>query len=374
MDFATILGFIIAASASILIGYLTSAFGILASIISRRVVFSDTEAVRKLDQLFVQHGRCQTTTITTIHKPYDGAVAFWPHPAEGLRCLIVGWRKTTSSERAGTSTTYELFILGPLSDLLAYIRSDPRSVVEMIVHFISAYRTSQDMINIKVPPIAQDWQHSVIKKLVQLYRRAPNDVRDFGVSVLIYGPTGAGKTIVAHFLAQALRGRSFKTRAPKTLSYSWCCRARNTRRQITTTIGDPMVASGDISLPGASLNLLGVCEASAERPVVLLLDEFDRTCQHASKSGSTGEGVGLAENKTTLNGALDQLSKTNHVCTVATMNSDPFKPLNDELPLSAPGNTSVGDLSFIRAGRFDIYVEVVSNGIGYTCNIRDATK
>lgn len=357
-------GLILVAFLSSIVAFIVDIFGVVLSVLGRPIIVLESDKIRTLDRLFVEHGWCNATTASTVPKPASGWVFMFPKV--WLACVIFGSRKTIISDRSGAFTTYELFIFGFKSDLMNLIRGDPRRIQETVVTITSPYRTSSDTSTIRVPRVVQSWQQKVLDVVLENYKNGQDAPREFGCSLLVWGPSFAGKSTLPELVAAAIRGRKFTSDRPRvqrrtwaTLLSPWTVVSGLQVHQPSDAceevqIGDPVTVKINISRPGATLELAGITDASSASPSILCFDEFDIIAEGAKQPVPSREGNSMADSKQDLNNTLDKCGKTDHLCVIATMNADP--------------NTL--DPTFTRKGRFDFWVKVFrSSDSGYDCEI-----
>ncbi len=138
--------------------------------------------------------------------------------------------------------------------------------------------------------------------------------------MLVCGPTGTGKSTLGELLAVSLKeGLSIQTEVVKNM---------------------------DLTLKGLLLEDV-FATPTLGSPVVLMLDEFDATIEHAESTNSDtekGEGTSLAATPTSLLSLLDRLNRTPYLIVIATSNRTV-----EEMTTGVYGR-------YTREGRIDVHV------------------
>lgn len=308
MELSTLIGLVLAASSSLIVGYIMSAFALLVSLVCRRELVVSRDAVRVMDQLFAKHGWTQTRHLDADNLPSEGL-----HVMMTRRGLVIGNRKTDHFPQGGKQDKYELYIFGHAvyAHIRAILTGNKDTIIVTYCESPTLWRGERSATPYMMgqqEPVG--WQIVCIQDILSQFKLAKR------ASFILWGEPGTGKSYVAMLLNKALIN-----------GY------------------DPVTVVANPTNRGLSISDI-VFPPPEGKVTIVLFNEFDKVIEHAESSvEKSSEGISIASNKTSLLNALDRINAMKGVILIATMNGNP-----NTLPPA-----------YTRRGRFDACVEAKGN-------------
>ena len=265
---------------------LSATIRLLVALLFYVVDVKEQAHVSSLDRLLAESGWCSSRSLEPGRLPAEGFHFLF------LRGPVLAARTRTANLRGGTTLEYKLYIFGRscASNLSERLTGDPRDVIIRYVYAPAAWRTSLVTMRAAPPPISHAWQTDATETLLKMFQA------EGGATMLVCGPMGTGKSTLGELVAVAL----------KELMHLEAVVVKNFDLTSKGLILEDVYDTPDIG-----------------SPVILMLDEFDSTIDHAEKADKNdgkSEGSSLAETPTSLLSLLDRLHRTPHLIVIATTN------------------------------------------------------
>lgn len=265
---------------------LSAALKLLVALLFTVIHVGERAQVSSLDRLLAEVGWCASRSLGPGRLPADGVHFLF------LRGPILAVRTRTANPRGGSALGYTLYVFGRAGARAVSERltGDPRDVILRYVYAPAAWRTSSVTMRAAPPPRAHAWQAQAVEALLGAYRTRSR------AALLVCGPMGTGKSTLGELMAVAVK------------------EALNISAEVVK----------NLDLTSRGLLLEDVFDTpTPSSPVVLMLDEFDSTVDHAERADrgdGKSEGTSLADTPTSLLALLDRLNRTPHLIVVATSN------------------------------------------------------
>lgn len=289
---------------------LSATIRLLVALLFHVIDVKEQAHVSSLDRLLAESGWCSSRSLEPGRLPAEGFHFLF------LRGPVLAARTRTANPRGGITLEYTLYIFGKgcANNLSKRLTGDPRDVILRYVYAPAAWRTTSFTMRAAPPPRSHAWQTEATETLFKMFQAKSS------ATMLVCGPMGTGKSTLGELVAVAL----------KALMHLEAVVVKNFDLTLKGLILEDVYDTPDIG-----------------SPVILVLDEFDSTIDHAEKADKNdgkSEGTSLAETPTSLLSLLDRLHRTPHLIVIATSNR------------TVTEMTAGIYARYTRAGRIDTYL------------------
>ncbi len=205
-----------------------------------------------------------------------------------------------------TRKFYRIYYLGKGLDYIRTLSTDENTVRVRYFEMLSPHRSNEMEFNEKIHRMLTNQQDELAHKICEQYYARKK------TSCFISGPPGTGKSYIGRYVMKELK--------------------------LNRKLRPSLVYGANFTVKGFCLD--DVIDQGS-RPMILMLDEFDKAFDETVKERKETEYSSIAASETSLNNALDLLNAIENIIIIATSNKSILE-LEQKYA------------KFLRKGRFDI--------------------